>query len=258
MVVIVPSYNNRNWYRYNLASITHQHFDNFRVIYIDDCSTDGTGRLVHRYITNHHLTNFTLIRNTQRRGALANIWHGITLCKPHEIIINLDGDDWFAHDHVLAYLNHIYCTQDIWLTYGQFINWPTQTPGWCKAIPKAVVKNNTFRNYGFWFAQPRTYYAWLAQRINPRDLIDPRTKNFYRVAGDAALMFAMVEMAGPHIHFIPDILYIRNVKTPLNDFKCHCAEQLRITQHLCEQPPYHRILSPKFTNQFRTLAYNHG
>ena len=41
-VVIVPSYNNSEWVERNLRSIFEQKYDNFRVIYIDDASTDGT------------------------------------------------------------------------------------------------------------------------------------------------------------------------------------------------------------------------
>lgn len=243
MVVVIPSYNNHEWYQYNLDSIIRQKYPALRIIYIDDCSTDKTGMLVEKYIMRNHLSRITLIRNKKRKGALANLWHAISLCKPDEIIVNVDGDDWLAHDHVLAHLNQLYQTNDIWLTYGQFKNWPTKTPGWCKQIPAHIVEKNTFRSYGFWFAQPRTYYAWLAQRINPKDLINPQTNDFYRVAGDVALMFPMVEMAGPHIQFVSNVLYVRNVQTPINDFKCHLEEQLRITEYLQTRPPYPRLQS---------------
>lgn len=241
MVVVIPSYNNCMWYRYNLDSIIRQKYPAMRIIYIDDCSTDNTGALVQEYIKKHNIACITLIRNKKRRGALANLWRAITLCKPNEIIVNVDGDDWLANDQVLAYLNHLYQTNDIWLTYGQFRNWPTAETGWCRQIPMHIIKKNAFRAYGFWFAQPRTYYAWLAQRINPKDLTNPKTNDFYRVAGDVALMFPLVEMAGEHIHFIKNVLYVRNVQTPINDFKCHLNEQLNITQYLQTQKPYPRL-----------------
>ncbi len=241
IVVIVPSYNNRDWYRYNLDSIIRQKYHNFRVYYYDDHSPDGTGNLVETYVKKQHITNITLIKNKQRRGALANIWHGISACVPHELVVNLDGDDWLANDHVLADINHRYQTNDIWLTYGQFINWPTGERGWCKPIPPAVIAHNMFRQHGFWFAQLRTYYAWLAQKINPHDLLDPKTESFYTVAGDAALMFAMVEMAGTHIQYIDDILYIRNVATPINDFKCHHDQQIATAQQIRQQPAYRAL-----------------
>jgi len=240
-VIIIPSYNNSNWYRYNLDSVYKQKYTNFSVIYIDDCSPDNTAHLVHQYATRKKYKNFTLVTNKTRRGALANIWHAITCCDDNAIILTLDGDDWFAHDQALAYLNMLYQTENIWLTYGQFQNWPTGNPGWCQKIPEDIIKNNNFRAYGFWFAQPRSFYAWLAKKINPTDLIDPQTNNFYQVAGDVALMFPMVEMAGNHIRFIDQILYYHNVQTPLNDFKVHHDEQIAITAAIQKNHPYQPI-----------------
>lgn len=237
-VVVIPSYNNSDWYRYNLDSVYQQHYKNFSVIYIDDCSTDGTATLVGTYIKKKKYKNIMLIKNTKRVGALANVWHAIRQCNDNTIILTLDGDDWFAHNQVLTYLNVRYQTEDIWLTYGQFQNWPTGNPGWCQQIPARVINTNSFRDYGFWFAQPRSFYAWLAKKINPTDLLAPHTNTFYQVAGDVALMFPMVEMAGRHIRFIDQVLYYHNVKTPLNDFKVHHDEQIAITQALQKRHPY--------------------
>src|SRR5437868_3721405 len=50
MVIIIPSYNNCKWYERNLQSALSQNYTNFRVIYTDDCSTDGTGGLVEQYL----------------------------------------------------------------------------------------------------------------------------------------------------------------------------------------------------------------
>src|SRR3989304_2120498 len=49
-VVIVPSYNNKDWYQKNLDSIFMQKYTNYHVVYIDDVSTDGTGDLVEKYV----------------------------------------------------------------------------------------------------------------------------------------------------------------------------------------------------------------
>ncbi|HBR70341.1 TPA: hypothetical protein DIC20_04250 [Candidatus Dependentiae bacterium] len=237
-VIIVPSYNNREWYEYNLSSVLLQKYKNYRIIYIDDNSSDQTGCYVQAFIKKHKIKNITFIQNRQRVGALANIWHSIQLTTDHEIIINLDGDDWFSHDQVLKYLNKIYQSPNVWLTYGQFQNWPTKKNGWCKEIPQEIIAQNNFRSHGFCFAQPRTYYAWLAKKIKNEDLIDEQTKTFYKVAGDVALMFPLVEMAGLHIKFINEILCVRNVKNPLNDFKINLEEQLNITQLIANQPSY--------------------
>ena len=49
-VFIVPSYNNSEWYIKNISSIFNQNYSNYRVIYIDDASTDNTGTLVKNFV----------------------------------------------------------------------------------------------------------------------------------------------------------------------------------------------------------------
>ena len=49
IVVTIPSYNNRQWYARNLASVFAQDYnEEFRAIYIDDGSSDGTWGRMHR------------------------------------------------------------------------------------------------------------------------------------------------------------------------------------------------------------------
>ena len=49
-VVIIPSYNNEQWCLKNLESVVNQNYFNFRIIYINDCSTDKTKELVLNYL----------------------------------------------------------------------------------------------------------------------------------------------------------------------------------------------------------------
>ena len=55
LAVVIPSYNNAQWYKLTLDSIFSQKYENFRVVYIDDASPDGTGDLVEQYIHEHGL-----------------------------------------------------------------------------------------------------------------------------------------------------------------------------------------------------------
>src|SRR5438046_1146031 len=78
IVIIIPSYNNENWYERNLDSVVNQRYHNYSIIYINDCSTDDTGLLVAQYIKDKKLEHrVTLINNTERKGALANFYYAI-------------------------------------------------------------------------------------------------------------------------------------------------------------------------------------
>ena len=45
--IITPSYNNVEWVEFNLASVLNQTYSNYRVMYIDDASTDEITLLEH-------------------------------------------------------------------------------------------------------------------------------------------------------------------------------------------------------------------
>ena len=119
IVIVIASYNNKQWYKRNLDSIFAQEYENYLVIYTDDCSPDGTYELVKSYIKEKGQEHrVILIHNTERRRALANIYTIVHSCKNTDIIAILDGDDWFAHNLVLARVNQEYKDPNVWLTYG--------------------------------------------------------------------------------------------------------------------------------------------
>lgn len=240
IVILSASYNNSNWYIKNLDSIRMQTYTNFRVIYIDDCSTDGTGESVQQYITKYGLeSRITLIRNSLNKGALANQYHAIHGCKDDEIIIIVDGDDWLAHPNVLRHINQAYTDHNVWLTYGQFQSYPELKAGFCKATPKSYVETNTCRYYAEGFSHLRTFYAGLFKKVEIDDL--KYKEAFYSVNADMAAMLPMVEMAGEHILFIPDVLYVYNRSNPLSDYKVHGETLGKTSAYIRAKQPYKPI-----------------
>lgn len=226
-VVIIPSYNNKNWFKRNLDSVFNQQYDNFRIIYIDDCSPDNTGHMVLEYAKSKGKQDkITVIINDSRNGATANIYKAAHLCQPDEIIISLDGDDWLAHSLVINHLNAIYQDPNVWLTYGQFQWWPKNVPGFCHAVPPHILAENRIRDYGWVTTALRTYYAGLYQKIQKEDLL--YEGQFYSMAGDLAIMFPMVEMAGSHCKFVSEILYIYNTESNINDHKVNGNNQVNL------------------------------
>lgn len=215
-VFIIASYNNELWCECNLESVFTQEYDNYRVIYTDDCSTDSTCRLVKTYVAKYgYEDKVTLICNSKRMGHLHNHYEAIHTCKNNEIIIILDGDDWLAHNKVLSYLNEIYANPNVWLTYGQFKELSDGSEGYCKPFPRQVIESHDYRTYRPWiFGHTRTFYAGLFKRIKKEDLL--YNGAYFPMAVDVATMFPMAEMAGNRVLFIPELLYIHNDLNPLN------------------------------------------
>lgn len=237
IVVVIPSYNNKEYYEKNLGSALGQEYSNFTVLYYDDCSTDGTGQLVQEFIEKYdHKHRVTLIRNEERKLALANHWAAAHSSSDHAIIVNLDGDDWFAHKHALQRINQEYQDSDVWLTYGQFRQSPSGVLGSSCLIPMDIIERNAFREHRWSTSQPRTYYAWLFKKIKCESLFF--NGDFIKSAWDLAFMFPMLEMAGFHIRFIPDVLYIYNKNNPINDYKIDVKLQLSMDRYIRSQPKY--------------------
>ncbi len=239
MVVIIPSYNNAQWYQKNIVSVLNQQYQNYRVIYIDDCSADKTADYVQELVKQlGQERRFTLIRNKERHGALENLYNAIYSCNDNEIIVTLDGDDWFAHTRVLQRLNQVYSEREVWITHGKMKEVPSGWDGWCIPIPQDIVKKNAFRSYRC-PSHLRTFYTWLFKKIKLEDL--QYKGKFFSMTWDQAMMFPMMEMAGERHAYINEVLYIYNKITPLNDNKVDPDLQNRLEKLIRNKPPYQRL-----------------
>ncbi len=244
IIVVIPSYKNKAYYQANLDSVAIQKYSNWTCVYVDDNSPDSTGLLVKNYIEQNKLVDkFVLIQNTNRYGALANLYNTIHACPNDAIIVTLDGDDWFAHEHVLSLINKVYDYFDVWLTYGQYICTARGGIGASRKIPQHIINNNSYRSYQWVTSHVKTFYAGLFKKIDKKDLMIG--DDFFSMAWDYAVMFPMLEMSGGHFKFIPDILYIYNNNNPINDDKLNAYLQEAYDRLIRTKKPYARISTYK-------------
>jgi len=238
-VIVIPSYNNENFYQGNLDSCFNQTYPHFSVYYINDLSSDETGSLVDKYIKEHKLENkCTVVHNTERKGALRNFHEAIHKIAPHKIIVNVDGDDRLAHPQVLERIAKVYKNKKTWLTYGSFVAEPeSYTRIHCKAFPKEVIRRRTFRKHKWVSSHLRTFKAGLFHKIKKEDLMFKG--KFFPTAGDLAWMYPMLEMASKgHFSFINETLYIYNAQNPLNDFRDPKQTQVFFRSIIQAKKPY--------------------
>ena len=241
IIVIIPSYNNKNYYEGNLDSLVMQKYENWRAVYVDDQSPDGTGDLVKEYIKKHNLEHkIILIQNQERYGALANLYATIHACPDNAIIATLDGDDKFAHENVLSQVNKVYDYFDVWMTYGCYVDSSNYTTSCCADYPKEVVQTNSFRKHQWITSHLRTFYAGLFNKIKKEDLMKDGV--FLPVAWDLAIMFPMLEMAGERFKFIPEVLYIYNNENPLADHRKSMKLQNDLSDYIRNLSQYERII----------------
>lgn len=203
-VIVIVGYNNGASAAKTLSSVFFQKYENYRVIYIDDASSDGSYDFCRDIIyDSSELGRFTIVRNEARLGTLANICRAVQTCADEEIVVLMQGEDRLAHEWVLERLNAYYADPDLWLTYGQYCDYPTYQMGICHGY-----KERLFRHQPFFASHLKTFYAALFKKVREADFI--YQGKFLPACADMAIMVPMLEMAKDHFRFIPEVLYIAN------------------------------------------------
>lgn len=235
-VVVVPSFQASEQ---NMQSILQQQYENFRVVFIDDTSEEGTYEKIKALVERSPKKDrIQLICNQKPQGSLKNLYTAIHQCDDEEIVVRVEGNDLLAHPFVLKKLNEVYANPEVWLTYGNYLDYPTykQKPQLCQKFPKSVLRSQRFRQYK-WVTSPlHSFYAGLFKKISEEHL----TKEgiFLPAANDAAIMLPMLEMAAGHFQFIEEVLYLSN--------RTDDRAQLVLDRYIRSLPAYQPLQHPPF------------
>ena len=245
-IVLVTVHNSKEWIKKCLDSALSQDYKNYRLLIIDDHSTDGTWDIVSKY-------DACIIRNDKNMvHSLINTVTGLKafFFDPEDIIVHLDGDDWFADNQVLSYLNEVY-QEDIWLTYGQFMPLSGLYSNYCQPISSfsrqdlegnwVTVTASTYRKSGIWTTShlktfKKKCWDWIKEEDFKRD------GEWIQTCGDLAMMYPIIEMAGDkRIRYIDRVLYVYNDMNPANHMKTMADESLKTAEYLQSKPSYEEI-----------------
>ena len=126
-----------------IKSVQLQDYKDFECILIDDISTDKSAYMAEKEIADDD--RFTVVKNEEKKYVLRNISDAISLSEPSkdDIIVILDGDDWFARRDALSILSEVYNKDNCWLTYGSYIEHPSNVVGkFAKKVPQHIIENN--------------------------------------------------------------------------------------------------------------------
>lgn len=117
--LVIVGHNNGAYLAKTLASVDDQSYENFRVIYIDDASNDGSYELARDLIfDSERMAQYTIVRNDERLGLDASFEKVLTDISDEEIVLKLKDGEWLAHEWVLQELNRYYADPDLWSTDG--------------------------------------------------------------------------------------------------------------------------------------------
>ena len=221
-IIISTAYNKGKWIESNVVSVKQQSYTNLNAYYGYDASTDNTLDYLTQSIGED--SRFKIVHN-KRPGSFLNNFMNVykhlkanDLIEPQDIIVEIDGDDWLLHPFVLQYLNDIYQNPNIWMTYGQYIQYPEGDFGGHihLELDSSVDEHNAYRQAVFPYSHLKTFKAFLLDGITDADLIDPTTGEYFNAAADFALCMPLVEQAGKdRIFRVSEPLYVYNTSQDL-------------------------------------------
>ena len=219
-----------------LASVRAQTFANWDAyVTVDPCGDDTSVRAVLAAASDPRIH---VRGNHTRRYSMANLVAAIRWCGAgHEdVIVSLDGDDWFARDDALQIIADAYERFDCWVTYGSWLSVklaPNRKPnGRWPAYPEGTVD---FRGHPFLGTAVRTWKRWLWDHLRDDDLRN-ETGEYVRVSEDKLVMIPLLELCGTsRAHHIdaPIMIYNKIVDYTIGD---PFAEE-RVQQRGAHSPP---------------------
>lgn len=167
--VVIHAYNDSLWCERALRSVFEQDHDYCRVIFIDDGSADGTFEKAQQFVVdNQQEHRVILMRNERRQGLAGCLYRAADSCLDREIIVPLQGREWFAHPQILSRLNHLYQNPDLWIAFGQTVRYPDYEIVNPPQFERETVELQGFGGYDL--SAPCSFYAGIFKQIQLQDL----------------------------------------------------------------------------------------
>jgi len=185
--------------------------------------------------------------NHERQYAMVNLIDGVrrSQARPQDVLVVLDGDDWFATPDALSIIDAAYQHFDCWLTYGSWIADGAGLTGAQRGMwPAYEDSTGDFRNARWLGTAVRTWRRWLWDLIDDNDFRDGQGR-YLRVTEDQACMLPMLEMAGTgRARHIPEALMVYNRSTRHACGKTRYREMLANSSYLRSRRAYPRLQRP--------------
>jgi glycosyltransferase involved in cell wall biosynthesis len=203
---------------------------------VDDGSDDNTFSIAVRAVAQGG-GRFHARTHGGRRYSLCNIADAIRKHgQPGDVVVVVDGDDKLKPG-ALDLLDTVYAV-GAWMTYGNFVTSEGQA-NWMPPYPWRVVEANSFRTHPWAASHPKTFKKELFDKIDQADF--QHDGEWFKTAGDVALMMPMLEMAGERAVYVPQVLYEYTEDNPLGDHRVDPQGQVRVRNLILAKKPYTRL-----------------
>jgi glycosyltransferase involved in cell wall biosynthesis len=271
--VIASFYNPGKFLETNVNSLLTQDYENYEILYINDCSTDkselvipscyfkiksdGTPELdlEGKPVIDNDKTppilqmtkckGVTLWNSSQRNTALPNIHNGvINFCTdPDDIVVIVDGDDTLLGRGALSSVNDFFNEHDCWFSYGSCI-WTSGHKDFSRPYSKENFDN--IRKVPFQISHLRAWRAGAYHQIAKQDpemkCFKDKNGEFLTMSYDTCLCFPLCEICGfDKVKHNSKQLYIYNRDNPISEDKVDQSLQTAVHMEVSSRPSFKQV-----------------
>ena len=220
LCIITASYNAAKLYQDYFDSILSQNYVLYRIMYVNDASTDHTGKLIEREIKNTEELRYkcNVIHNSTNKKQAYSKHKAYTRADPNEVLVFIDGDDKLSHTNVFHFLDFIYSKYPSnQITCGSFATMYQQNIEYndpqsitsTDELQYTVIPVSKCRRDTAWkYSHLRTGYAKLFQNIPLQHLQDTEG-NWIDCCTDVAEMYWALDQCKQYIR-IHNVLLLYN------------------------------------------------
>ena len=200
---VMPAYNAENTISRSINSVLMQTHANWKIVIMDDMSTDSTVDVINRLKKGYGLSDdkLKLIVNTEKKWEIGNVIEGLSHAEEDDIICRLDGDDWLCDTDVLTILNHRYETMGIHAAWTAH-RWGFSHQNISAALPREA---NPYEHP--WVSSHlKTFRKSLLGDVKDENYRNADGEYFKRI-GDQVFYLPALYKASGNWHFEPIVAY---------------------------------------------------
>jgi len=211
-VFIAPMYNASETLPQMLHSIFGQSYDNWKLILIDDVSSnehiEKSKKILKRFsslLDEEYSEKVNVIWNADKKWEVANVLAGINKCQDDDIVCRIDADDWLTDLDSLAIINSAYeglkCDA-LWTAH----RWSFSDKNISGSIPPGA---NVY-SYPWVSSHLKTFRKKLINEVNDENFRG-EDGGYIRRAGDQAIYLPVLHNAKVKT-FLPRVMYHYTIK----------------------------------------------
>jgi len=204
-LVLTPAFNCAQKIEKTIRSVVMQTYDNWKMIIIDDMSSDSSLQLIEESISFHRaIDQIKVVSRFEKFGEVRNTLDVCLGLDDDVVVVRLDAGDWITDMGCFEILDLIYQVHDpavLWTNQ----RWAFSTRSICGPIDRDIsIYQQPWRS-----SHLKTFRARELKNLNEKNFRDDNGE-FITIACDQAIFLPMMERArrqGRNLIYLPWIMY---------------------------------------------------